>query len=217
MASRAAPKPGKGSYHGAVLSDRFRLPSAPTILTRTASVAPIGFTHLRSGVEHIRAREVPYEDAYAFHVALRPVDVDFWLDGKHVLATRAKRASAYFFDLRRNPISEFQAGFESFRFYISQQSIDELAFDNGQRHSMRLAASLIGAQDRVMYGLARALMDMVEQVNERSALFIDHIGLAFYAHIVERYATGSTVIDATGARLSPSQNGAVPRISWSAI
>jgi hypothetical protein len=30
-----------------------------------------------------------------------------------------------------------------------------------------------------MYGLANALLDQVERANERSALFIDHIALAF--------------------------------------
>ena len=35
-----------GSYDSAVIGDRFRLAHAPTVLTRTASVAPIGFTRL---------------------------------------------------------------------------------------------------------------------------------------------------------------------------
>jgi hypothetical protein len=62
-----------GSHESAVIGDRFQLGRPPTILARTASVAPIGFTRLKSdGALFVRTKDVPAENAYLFHVQLQP-------------------------------------------------------------------------------------------------------------------------------------------------
>lgn len=187
-----------GSYDGAVLGDRFRIQSAPTLLTRTASVAPIGFSRLRSDHDHVRARDVPREAAYSVHVALRPVNVDLWIDGRHALAAMATPGDTFLFDLRHNPVSELHGAFDIMRFYISQDSLDELAFDDGRRCGTQLEMAELGARDTTMFGLAEALLSRVERPGECSTLFIDHIGLAFHAHISEVYGAASPRRVATG-------------------
>ncbi|MDE1991123.1 MAG: helix-turn-helix transcriptional regulator [Rhizobiaceae bacterium] len=194
-----------GSYDGAVIGERFQLGTAPTLLTRTASVAPIGFTRLRSDRGHVRARDVPFEAAYSFHVVLRPVAADLWIDGRHTFAATATVGDTFLFNLGRNPVSELHGAFDILRFYISQESLDELAFDCGQRHAMRLETSRLGAHDPVMLGLAQALVDRVERGNERSALFIDHIGLAFHAHVAEVYGRAGPPSHRTIGHLAPWQ------------
>jgi hypothetical protein len=42
-----------GSHESAVIGDRFQLGRPPTILARTASVAPIGFTRLKNGTDQL--------------------------------------------------------------------------------------------------------------------------------------------------------------------
>jgi AraC family transcriptional regulator len=195
-----------GSYDSAVIGDRFRLGHPPTILARTASIAPIGFTRLRS--EHApqgRTKDVPAENAYLFHVQLRPVAVDMWIDGKRLPATTKTAGTTFLYDLRSNPVAEIYSSFDNVRFYISQASLDELAFDQGIRRTKGLVSPSLGSHDRVMYGLASALLDQVERANERSALFVDHIALAFYAHIMRAYGTASVPDDATPGGLSPWQ------------
>jgi hypothetical protein len=77
-----------GSYESAVIGDRFRLDHPPTLLARTASVAPIGFTRLKSdGASLGRTTDVPTENAYLFHVQLQPAAVDMLIDGKRRPAT----------------------------------------------------------------------------------------------------------------------------------
>jgi hypothetical protein len=69
-----------GSYESAVIGDRFRLDRPPPLLARTASVAPIGFTRLKSeGAPLGRTKDVPAENAYLLHVQLQPVAVDMWI------------------------------------------------------------------------------------------------------------------------------------------
>ncbi len=175
------------SYDPTILGERFGVDRAPTALARTASVAPIAFTRLRSDAGFMRARDVPFERAYAFHVSLKPTQADLWIDGKHRMTTLGPQDKVFAFDLASNPVSEFHAPFDNLRFYISQLSLEELAFDRGIRGAIVLRPPL-GVEDRVMQGLAMALMDGVERADERSALFIDHIGLAFHAHVTATYA-----------------------------
>jgi AraC family transcriptional regulator len=56
-----------------------------------------------------------------------------------------------------------------------------------------------------MYGLANALADQVERAEERSALFIDHLALAFYAHVMKTYGNAVAPAERISGGLSPWQ------------
>jgi AraC-like DNA-binding protein len=195
-----------GSYDGEVVGDRFRLAHAPTILTRTSSVSPIGFTRLKGeGPPQARTKDVPAENAYLFHVQLQPVAVDMWIDGKRRPATTKTSGTTFLFDLSDNPVAEIYSSFDNIRFYISQTSLDELAFDQGIRRTRGLTAPSLGFRDRIMYGLANALLDPVENASERSTLFIDHVALAFFAHVMRTYGDAPVADGSTPGVLSPWQ------------
>jgi hypothetical protein len=102
----------------------------------------------------------------------------------------------------RNPVPEFHTSFDILRFYISQASLDELSFDRGLRRAAGLNDCL-GLQDPVMHGLVTALLDPVEQANERSALFVDHIALAF--HVTDVYGKSAVRAHPVSGGLSPWQ------------
>jgi hypothetical protein len=86
-----------GSHESAVIGDRFQLGRPPTILARTASVAPIGFTRLKSeGAPFVRTKDVSAENAYLFHVQLQPAAVDMWIDGKLAPATTTAPGTTFF-------------------------------------------------------------------------------------------------------------------------
>ena len=195
-----------GNYESAAIGDRFRLECPPTLLARTASVAPIGFTRLKSdGASLGRTKDAPAENAYLFHVQLKPVAADMWIDGKLWPSTTTTAGNTFLYDLRTNPVAEIRSSFDNIRFYISQASLDELAFDQGIRRSEGLSSSPSGSHDRVMYGLANALLDHVERANEHSALFIDHIALAFHAHVMRAYGDASVPDEMASGGLSPWQ------------
>ena len=195
-----------GNYECAVIGDRFRLDRPPTLLARTASIAPIGFTRLKSeGASLGRTKDAPTENAYLFHVQLQPAAVDMWIDGKLRPATTKTPGTTFFYDLRSNPVAEIYSSFDNVRFYISQASLDELAFDQGIRRTAGLVSPHLSSRDRVMYGLANALLDHVERANEHSALFIDHIALAFHAHVMRAYGHVAVPDDFTSGGLSPWQ------------
>jgi AraC family transcriptional regulator len=195
-----------GNYESAVLGDRFGLGHPPTILARTSSVAPIGFTRLKSeGASPGRSKDAQVENAYIFHVQLQPAAMDMWIDGKRWPATTTTPGATFLYDLRSNPVAEIHSSFDNVRFYISQASLDELAYDQGIRRTEGLVSPCLGSRDRVMYGLANALLDHVERANERSALFIDHVALAFFAHVMSAYGNAAVPDDLTSGGLSPWQ------------
>jgi AraC family transcriptional regulator len=194
------------SYESRVIGDRFHLARPPTVLARTASIAPIGFTRLSSdrGLTE-PAKDVPPENAFSLHVALKSTAVDLWIDGKHHLAKSAEPGDAFLFDLRSNPVSQIHSAFDVVRFYISQASLDELAYQDGHRQITALAAFRLGQNDRTLHGLAMALLDSIEAPYERSALFIDHIALAFHAHVTRTYGDRGTAGPLPLGQLAPWQ------------
>ena len=194
------------SYDSAVIGDRFQLAQPATILARTASVATIGFTRLKCERPlQGRTTDVPAENAYLFHVQLRPVEVDMWINGKCRPATTKASGTTFLFDLSSNPVADIRSSYDNIRFYVSQASLDEFAFDQGIRGITGLASSRIAFQDRVMWGLANALLDSVERANERSTLFIDHIALTFCAHVVKTYGNAAVPDETASGGLSPWQ------------
>jgi AraC-like DNA-binding protein len=128
-----------------------------------------------------------------------------WIDGKLRPSTTTTPGTTFLYDLRSNPVAEIYSSFDNVRFYISQASLDELAFDQGIRRTEGLVSPSLGSHDRAMYGLANALLDHVEHANERSALFFDHVALAFHAHVMSAYGDAALPDDLTSGGLSPWQ------------
>jgi AraC family transcriptional regulator len=201
-----AQEPAGASYESAVIGDRFRLGRPPTILARATSISPIGITRLKSAVVgHIRTKDMPAESAFAVHVQLQPSVMDLWIDGKHKPATTHTSGGTFLFDLRSDTVCEIHSSFDNIRFYISQASLDEIAFDQGMPAIKGLALSAWGSQDKVLFALANALLDQVERADERSALFVDHVALAFHAHIIGTYGDVAIANPSSPGKLSSWQ------------
>ena len=128
-----------------------------------------------------------------------------WIGGRCRPASTTAPGSTFLFDLSSNPVAEIRSSFDNIRFYVSQASLDEFAFDQGIRGVTGLASTHIAFQDRVMWGLANALIDSVECANERSTLFIDQVALTFCAHVIKAYGNAAVSHETASGRLSPSQ------------
>jgi AraC family transcriptional regulator len=171
------------------VAQRFHLERAPSFLARTASKAPIAFTHLKSACA-LRGRSVsvPREAAFSFHVPLSvPFFSELWIGGKFKGIPPATPGCAFLFDLSDNPVVGLDTPFDSLRFYVSQAALDELACDRGLRRVGGLHARTFGGRDPVMYGLAQALAAPMEQIGDGTALFADYVALAFHDHIIHIY------------------------------
>src|SRR5262249_2772961 len=126
--------------------------------------------------------------------------------GRHCLTKSVAPGASFLFDLRCNPVSQIHESFDVVRFYISQASLEELAYGEGKRGVRGLTSPELGRDDRVLHGLATAILDRIESPSEHSTLFIDHIALAFHAHVTDRYCdTASNAAAVSLGQLAPWQ------------
>lgn len=189
-----------------VLSERFRLRRAPTLAAPMLSGVPIAFTRLRCDeANHGRAGPVPMESSFAFQVVLRPIrSWTIWDSRKHTRLPAASPGDIHLFDLSENPRLELHDPFDLVRFYISQSTLISLAQEHGGRGIGGLRLSDPGTRDPLMHGLAAALVGSMDRPSEAQAMFVEHIALAFHAHVAHTYG-GVRVRQRSVGGLTPRQ------------
>lgn len=167
---------------------RFRLPSAPTLLARPGPGSPVTISRLTCHeVEHGPLRAIASEDAFAVHVTLKNVDVDFRLGGRNV-ANEGNGPGLYLLDLDATTMVNFRSTFDIVRFHITRQTLDELTREAGSIPAGGLMRPALGTHDPVLDFLARALLPALERPEEANELFVDHVIRAFHAHVTRMYA-----------------------------
>jgi AraC-like DNA-binding protein len=190
-----------------VLAKRFRIERPPTILAHRSSPAQIGFSRILSAVA-VRGRSlaVPREAAFSFHVPMSaPFFSDLWTGGRRRSLPAANLGDAFLFDLGDNPVVELDTPFDSLRFYVTQQALNELAQDRGIRPIVGLHKRDFGGPDPVLFGLAQTLATAMAQPRSTTALFADCIALAFFAHIAHNYGDAPNVGRSARGGLAPWQ------------
>lgn len=190
-----------------VLAKRFRIERPPTILAHRSSRAQIGFSRIRSAVAaQGRSLAVPCEAAFSFHVPMSvPFFSELWTGGRRRTLPAATLGDAFLFDLSDNPVVGLDTPFDSLRFYVTQQALNELAQDRGIRPIVGLHKRDFGGPDPVLFGLAQTLASAMAQPSSATALFADCIALAFFAHIAHNYGDAPAPGQTARGGLAPWQ------------
>jgi AraC-like DNA-binding protein len=180
------------------IARKYKLVRAPTLFAQQQMIPPIAFTRLRvDGASKGRNNAVTPEGAYAFLVALTPMPTgDVWIEKKRG-KLQAATGDTLAFNLTENPLGNFVPPYDFLRFYLSADTMDQLAYDRGVRRVGSLRTNTIGIQDPTMRGLAQSILPALEEPASAPALFLDSIALAFHAHVLHAYGgllgTGSSV------------------------
>jgi hypothetical protein len=83
-----------------------------------------------------RAGPVPFENSFAFQVMLQPIrSWDLTTNRGLSPLPSTKPGDAFLFDLSENPRVNVESSFDMVRFYISQNSLDDLAYERDLRGS----------------------------------------------------------------------------------
>jgi AraC family transcriptional regulator len=172
-----------------VLAQRFKLDSSPTLAARTLASEPVAFTRLRSAVAmNGRSLSVPEEDAFALQVPLsREFFAEIWTNSGYRRVAPVTPGDIYLFDLSCNPRVALGTPFDTLRCYVSQATLDGLAADRGLRRVGGLRTPTFGFRDPVLYNLAQTIVAAMEAPRPPTALFVDHIALAFCSHVTHQY------------------------------
>jgi AraC family transcriptional regulator len=170
------------------IARKYKLERAPTLFAQREMVPPIAFSRVRvDGAARGRNTEVPRDVAFAFLVALAPMPIgDVWIERKHE-KLQASTGDALVFNLTENSLGNFVPPYDFLRFYLSANTMDQLAYDRGVRRVGSLRTNTVGIQDPTMLGLAQSILPALQEPASAPALFLDSIALAFHAHVMYTY------------------------------
>jgi AraC family transcriptional regulator len=169
---------------------RFRLSSAPTLLSQRGSGVPIAISRLTSeDALDGPTRAMPAEDAYTFQVAIASMPAgDIWLDGRHGVIPAAMGGDTFVFDLAALPVAHLRKPYDFVRFYLPVGTMNQLAYEEGVGPIDSLRSTSVGMSNPVMHGLGLSILPKLLDPNAASALFVDSIALAFHAHVIHGHA-----------------------------
>jgi AraC family transcriptional regulator len=197
----------RGAY-GQRLGSRFRLGHAPALVSRTLRKSEIAVTELRcDSPDQGLTTSIPREDAYLVALQVRQCpDHELWLDGRPVASRPFAAGVTSFYDLRRDPIAYLRSPFHSLMFYLPRKAFDAIADDaNAPRIDELRHPPGVGADDPVMRGRGAALLPALENPDQVSRVFVDHVTLAVGAHVAQLYGDMRVVSRPVRGGLAPWQ------------
>lgn len=194
--------------YGHELARRFQLNDAPSLITRSLRTSELAVTETRN--DH-PLRELsgamPLDDAYLVSLKFRDYpDCECWERGRCVIKTGVRAGATYLYDLKRNPRYVIDKPFHSIFVYLPRSALDSLAEQARAPRVGELAYEPgIGHDDAVIRHLGASLRDALLRPQELNQLFVDHVLLAFTAHVAQTYGGLQRVSEPTRGGLAPWQ------------
>lgn len=198
----------EAGVYGQKLGQRLHLKNAPALITRSLRSAELAVTETRNddpmpGL----SGSMPADDAYL--VSLKFIDYadcECWERGRCVIKNDIRAGATYLYDLKRDPRYVIDKPFHSIFFYLPRAALDNIAEQAGAPGIGELAYEPgIGNDDAVIRHLGGALMEALRRPAEANQLFIDHMMLAFTAHVARTYGGLRRITETPRGGLAPWQ------------
>ncbi|AJA64129.1 MULTISPECIES: helix-turn-helix domain-containing protein [Bradyrhizobium] len=147
------------------------------------------------------------DDAYLVSLKLQDYpDCELWEHGKCFTKTDVRAGTTYLYDLRHDPRFVIDKPFHSVHFYLPRLTLDGIAREARTPPIGDLACRYgFGHDDEIMRHVGALMLEGLRRPAEANQLFIDHMMLAFTAHIAQTYGGWQRVADAARGGLSPWQ------------
>ena len=174
-----------------IVAEQFQLARAPTLEARVSEGDAIAFSRIRSERSQPGRSVSPPrgENAFTFQVLLIPASFSDLRYGTKVLELPniQEPGCTCLFDLSERPTVRLDTEFDNVRCYISQSTIDDLAYKRGLRRVGGLAQQTLGERDPVLFHLAQLLVPALDNPNAASSAFVEYVALAFHEHVITTY------------------------------
>ncbi|MBR0874140.1 helix-turn-helix transcriptional regulator [Bradyrhizobium tropiciagri] len=147
------------------------------------------------------------DDAYLISLKLHDYpECELWEDGKFFTKADIRTGTTYLYDLRRDPRYIIDKPFHSIHFNLPQSVLDDLAKQAGAPRIGDLACQFgFGFDDAVMRHIGAALLEALRRPGEPNQLFVDHMMIAFAAHVARAYGGLPGISEVTRGGLAPWQ------------
>jgi AraC family transcriptional regulator len=196
-------------FYGQRLGQYLHLKDAPpSLITRSLRSVEVAVTETRNDdpVPGLSGSLTP-EDAYSVSLKLHDYpDCELWESGKCVTRVDVRAGATYLYDLKRDPRYVINKPFHSLHFYLPRSALDGIAEQSGIRRMGDLACQIgIGHDDEVVRHIGAALLHGLRRPAETNQLFIDHMMLAFTAHVAQAYGGLRRITAPPRGGLAPRQ------------
>jgi len=172
------------------LAEAFRLPDAPSLITRTVRRAAFAVTELKHdrpkfGVTAPMARE----DAYLIALQVRAChDHDLYFDGRITEPRNYEAGVTSIYDLRRQPVADLRDPFHCLMFHLPQKALDLVSDQVGASRVDELRHQPgVSVDDPVVRQLLSTVLPAMAKPQEANSLFLDHLALALTVHVASTY------------------------------
>ena len=147
------------------------------------------------------------DEAYLVSLKLQDYpDCELWAHGKYVTKSDVKAGTTYLYDLRRDPRYIVNKPFHSIQFYLPRSVLDGIAAESRTPRVGDLACQFgFGHEDAVMRHIGASLQEGLRRPDEVNQLFIDHMMLAFSAHVAQAYGGPQHLTKSARGGLAPWQ------------
>jgi AraC family transcriptional regulator len=162
-------------------------PLASAVLERNG----LGLSHVRSDRNRAGVHTAPYEPHEAYLIVLRLTSFrvhDLWVDGKRISHDGHAAGTLSIYDLDRRWQARMQESFDCLQFHVNRRALDDIADRSGVRGRLRLNCAPSSSRiDETAQHLASVLLPAVSGFDTLAPLFLEHLNLAFHAHLVSCY------------------------------
>jgi len=137
------------------------------------------------------------DNAYLVSLKLQDYpDFELWAHGKCVTKADVKTGTTWLYDLRTDPRYVIDKPSHSLHFYLPRSALDGIAEEARAPRIGDLACQFgSGHEDQVMRHIGGSLLEGLRRPTEANQLFVDHMMLAFTAHVAQTYGGLQRVVD----------------------
>jgi AraC-like DNA-binding protein len=176
--------------YGTDLGASFDAESSRFLLNRSLPDAEIAVTEVRRDQDFGRISD-PFPDGEGFLICyplLAQTGMGYWEEGRHRASFDLEVGETTIHDLRRDPLAFVGGPIHTMLWFLPQTALDLLA-DEGNVPRIRGLSCEPGAGlfDETIDGISLAVLAALQAPGQASPLFINHLTMAFAAHLARTY------------------------------
>jgi AraC family transcriptional regulator len=180
----------------------------PSLITRSLRSVELAVTETRDDNPVLGlSGSLTAEDAFLVSLKLHDYpDCELWERGRCIMKADVRAGTTYLYDLKRDPRYIIDKPFHSLFFYLPRSALDGIVEQSGAPRIGELDCRIgVGHDDEVVRHIGASLLQGLRRPDEPNQLFVDHMMLAFSAHIAQSYGGLQRVTQPSRGGLAPWQ------------
>jgi AraC family transcriptional regulator len=193
---------------GQRVGNYLHLTDAPTsLITRSLRGVELAVTETQNANPVSGLSGSLADEAYLVSLKLHDYpDCELWEHGKCVAKADVRSGTTYLYDLRHDPRYVIDKPYHSLQFYLPRSALDGIAAEaRGPRLGDLACRFGFGHDDAIMRHIGGSLLEGLRRPDEANQLFIDHMMIAFSAHVAHAYGGLQRITGTARSGLAPWQ------------